>query len=129
MDLKKNCTAPELLKLLPVQEIAEIAKTTGIDYNAKKITGMRMMSMMIISFLSTTRLSQRIIGEEACEHKFPELFGIPFKDGPLSHSSISYRLDTMPVEFFEKSYTIVMKKLYEVLPPQYLEDRYVICDS
>lgn len=103
MELHKNCTAPELIRLLPLDEISKIAKETNIDYKAKKITGLRMMSMMLVSFLSTTRLSQRFIGEELCNHEFSELFRIALTDGTVTHSSVSHRLDTMPADFFEKA--------------------------
>ena len=129
MELQKDCTAPELLGLLPLDEISEIATNTEVDYKAKKITGIRMMSMMIVSFLSTTRLSQRYIGEELCNHEFSKLFKISLADGKVTHSSVSHRLDTMPTLFFKKSYQCVINTLQKLLPAEYLEDRYVMCDS
>ena len=115
--------------MLPLSDIDQIAHDTNVDYKAKKITGIRMISIMLVSFLSTTRLSQRYIGEELSNHEFSELFKLSFMDGKLSHSSVSHRLKNMNVDFFEKSYHKISEKLQTLLPPEYLEDRYVISDS
>lgn len=126
---EKGCTAQQLLKMLPLSDINLIARDTNVDYKSKKITGLRMMSIMLVSFLSTTRLSQRFIGEELSNHEFSELFNLSFQDGKLSHSSVAHRLDSMNVDFFAESYHMISQKLQALLPPEYLEDRYVICDS
>lgn len=126
---QNGCTAEQLLHLLPLSDINQIAHDTNVDYKAKKITGIRMISIMLVSFLSTTRLSQRYIGEELSNHEFSELFNLSFMDGKLSHSSVSHRLKSMNVDFFEKSYHKISEKLQSLLPPEYLEDRYVISDS
>lgn len=107
MNIPKNPTAVQLLKMLPMEQLKNIATESKADYKAKKLSAMRMMCMMTCSFLETTRLSQRYIGREWANHSFASLFGLTLQDGKVTHSSISHRLDTMPVKFFEDSYSLI----------------------
>lgn len=107
MNIPKNPTAIQLLKLLPLDELNEIAIDTKADFKAKKLPAMRMLCIMTCSYLDSTRLSQRFIGKEWANHSFASLFGLSLQDGRICHSSISHRLDTMPVKFFEDSYSLI----------------------
>lgn len=107
MKIPRNPTAVELLRLLPFDTLNDIAVDCKADFKAKKLPAMRMISMMTCAFLETTRLSQRFIGREWANHSFASLFGLSLQDGKVCHSSISHRLDTMPVKFFEDSYALV----------------------
>lgn len=107
MNIPKNPTAVQLLRILPFDKLNDIATDCKADYKAKKLSAMRMMCMMTCAFLETTRLSQRFIGREWANHSFASLFGLSLQDGKVEHSSISHRLDTMPVKFFEDSYSLV----------------------
>ena len=107
MNIPKNPTAIQLIKLLPLDKLNDIATDCKADYKAKKLPAMRMMCMMTCAFLETTRLSQRFIGREWANHSFASLFGLSLQDGRVQHSSISHRLDTMPVPFFEDSYSLI----------------------
>lgn len=107
MNIPKNPTTIDLIKLLPIDRLSAIATDCKADYKVKKLSAMRMMSIMTCAFLETTRLSQRIIGNEWSNHEFSHLFGLSTEDGKVSHSSISERLDKMPVKFFEDSYALI----------------------
>lgn len=107
MNIPEHPTAIQLLKLLPFDKLHEVALETKADFKAKKLPAMRMMCMMTCAFLETTRLSQRFIGREWANHSFASLFGLSLQDGKVRHSSISHRLDTMPVQFFEDSYSLI----------------------
>lgn len=107
MNIPKNPTAVQLLRILPFDKLNDIATDCNADYKAKKLSAMRMMCMMTCAFLETTRLSQRFIGREWANHSFASLFGLSLQDGTVQHSSISHRLDTMPVQFFEQSYSLI----------------------
>lgn len=102
-----NFSVIQLLKQMPLDKLSLIAEHDKVDYKAKKLTAMRMLCMMTCAFLESTRLSQRFIGEEWANHSFSKLFGQSLQEGKVSHSSISTRLDTMNVKFFEDSYQLI----------------------
>lgn len=118
MNIPKHPTSIQLLRLLPLEELQKFATDSHTDYKAKKLTGMRMLCMMTCAFLETTRLSQRYIGSDWGNLSFAELFGLSLEQGRVSHSSISHRLDTMPVEFFEKSYSLISEIGEEITTPE-----------
>ena len=118
MNIPNHPNCIQLLRLLPLEELQKIAVDTHTDYKAKKLTAMRMLCMMTCAFLETTRLSQRYIGSEWGNLSFAEPFGLSLEQGKVSHSSISHRLDTMPVEFFEKSYSLISDIGEEVTTPE-----------
>lgn len=107
MNIPAHPTAIQLLRLLPLEELHHVALETNADFKSKKLPVMRMICMMTCAFLETTHLSQRFIGREWANHSFASLFGLSLQDGEVQHSSISHRLDTMPVKFFEDSYSLV----------------------
>lgn len=107
MNIPANPTAIQLIGLLPIKELERYAADNNADYKVKKLSAMRMMCMMTCAFLDTTRLSQRFIGREWGNACFASLFGLSLQQGQVRHSSISHRLDTMPVKFFEDSYSLI----------------------
>lgn len=110
MNIPKHPSAVDLIRLLPLEKLNALAADYKADFKVKKLPAMRMLCMMTCAFLDTTRLSQRYIGNEWSNHSFASLFGLSLEEGKVSHSSISERLDSMPVKFFEESYSRISEK-------------------
>lgn len=100
----------DLIRELPLEEMREEAKELGVDYKSKKLDCISLLAYILQSFLLTTRLSQRKIGNSAGLMSLHELFGINIHEGKVSHSSISARLATINPKFFEDSYVMLYKR-------------------
>lgn len=105
----------DLIRELPLEEMREDAKELGVDYKSKKLDCISLLAYILQSFLLTTRLSQRKIGNSAGLMSLHELFGIDIHEGKVSHSSISERLSTINPKFFEDSYGMLYKRSQSVL--------------
>ena len=49
----------DILRMIPDEEIAKIAKDTKVDYCAKVLTGERLFYLLVFAFLSADHVSQR----------------------------------------------------------------------
>lgn len=120
----------DLIRELPLEEMRKDAKELGVDYKAKKLDCISLLAYILQSFLLTTRLSQRKIGNSAGLMSLHELFGINIHEGKVSHSSISERLSTINPKFFEDSYGMLYKRSQLVLGSEELyESRLVRIDT
>lgn len=49
----------DILRMIPDEEIAKIAKDTKVDYCAKVLTGERLFYLLVFTFLSADHVGQR----------------------------------------------------------------------
>lgn len=120
----------DLIRELPLDEMREDAKKLGVDYKSKKLDCISLLAYILQSFLLTTRLSQRKIGNSAGLMSLHELFGINIHEGKVSHSSISERLSTINPKFFEDSYGMLHKRCQlELGSDELYESRLVRIDT
>ena len=120
----------DLIRELPWEEMREDAQELGVDFKSKKLDCISLLAYILQSFLLTTRLSQRKIGNSAGLMSLHELFGINIHEGNVSHSSISERLSTINPKFFEDSYGMLYKRSQPVLGSEGLyESRLVRIDT
>lgn len=97
-----------MLKDLPFDQLEGIAKQTNVDYKAKKLQAMHLFLLMLDCFLRTTKYSQRLLGEDAAVMDLQRIYGVRYKDGRISHSSISERLKKISPEFFKLTYELLI---------------------
>lgn len=118
-----SVSAITLIKQLPYQEFSEIATRTKVDYKAKKLHGIDLISDLILSMLYSSQVSQRII---SMENGLPLLSDIRDDSGInrkiVCHSSISERLDKVSIEFFKDSYEFLCRKYQRFVPDSVLEE-------
>ena len=125
MSIKTNTrlSALSIIKHFPFDEIKQIATATKVDYKAKRLKGLNLMVDCIYAMLSSSQVSQRII---SLENGLPLLSDIPgleeYECSIVSHSSVSERLDKINIDFFEKSYYLLVEKYRSLVPEDYLDE-------
>lgn len=120
---KSPVTAISLIRQFPYDEVKQIADSTGVDYKAKKLKGTDLMIDCIYAMLASSQVSQRIL---SLENSLPPLRDLSAFEGhhmqPVSHSSISERLDSINMSFFEKTYDLMCEKYRALVPDDYLDE-------
>jgi hypothetical protein len=98
----------DLLKLIPEDSFACLAQNTQVDYKAHKLFGRSMFYLLLYGLISDTRVGQRSLADFFNSNKFKAFARL---DGSLttSHNSLSDRLATMPVSFFEQVYQLIYR--------------------
>jgi hypothetical protein len=96
--------------MIPDEELAKLAKDTKVDYCAKVLTGERMFYLLVYAFVKADRLSQRKLESVFASQPFKALFNYSV-DMKVTRSSISTRLSTINLDFFEQSFQLIYNKL------------------
>jgi len=96
--------------MIPDEELAKLAKDTKVDYCAKVLTGERMFYLLVYAFVKADRLSQRKLESVFASQAFKTLFNYSV-DMKVTRSSISTRLSTINLDFFEQSFQLIYNKL------------------
>ena len=81
----------DVLRMIPDEELAHLAKDTKVDYCAKALSGERMFYLLVFAFLSAEQVSQRKLETVFNNDLFKTLFNLSV-DAKVSRSSISTRL-------------------------------------
>ena len=95
--------------MVPDKMLAEVAARTKVDYCAKVLTGLRMFYLLLYALLCDDRLSQRKLEAVFASQPFKTLFNYS-PDMKVTRSSISTRLKTISLDFFEQAYELIYGK-------------------
>ena len=105
--------APELVRMIPDEELSRLAIETRVDHYSKVLRGERMFNLLLYAFINTDRVSQRRLEVMFNSQQFKMMFN--YAEGlNVSRSSISARLSKMSVTFFEKAYGLIYGRLSEL---------------
>lgn len=94
----------KLLSLISDDLLTELALETGVDYYAKKLQGEVVFKLLLYCIVSYKDNSLRTM-ESAYEKLAFQLLNHRYNQGSVKCNSISERLSTINVEYFEKLYT------------------------
>ena len=94
----------KLLSLISDDLLTELALETGVDYYAKKLQGEVVFKLLLYCIVSYKDNSLRTM-ESAYEKLAFQLLNHRYNQGSVKYNSISERLSTINVEYFEKLYT------------------------
>lgn len=92
--------------MIPDEELAKLALNTKVDYCSKVLKGERMFYLLVYAFLCADRLSQRKLETVFASRQFKSLFNYSV-DMKVTRSSISTRLSTINLDFFEQAYGLI----------------------
>ena len=106
---KLKVSATAVLRMIPDDLLAKIASDTKVDYCAKVLKGERLFYLLVYAFLCADRLSQRKLETVFSSQQFKSLFNYSV-DMKVSRSSISTRLSTINLDFFEQAYELIYGK-------------------
>ena len=107
---KLKVHAWDVIRLIPDELLAQLAANSKVDYCAKVLTGERMFYLLLYSLLCADRLSQRKLESVFASQPFKALFNYSV-DMKVTRSSISTRLSTINLDFFEQAYQLFYDQL------------------
>jgi len=107
-------TVKQLLSLIPDQALSTLAVKTGVDYQAKVLFGRSMFYLLLYGLAESDRTSLRSLEDIFNSRRFKLLFGLD-PEQTTRYNSISDRLATMNLDFFEQSY----KTIYDIFSEQF----------
>ena len=94
----------DLLKLIPDDLLLDLAAETKVDYQVKKLFGRNVFNLLLFGLLRSERIGLRSLEDFYKSRKFKALFKLPGTSPNAKYNSLSARLATMNVDFFEKAY-------------------------
>lgn len=109
-----NIRVESLLKYIPEESFAALAQHTQVDYKVHKLYGRSMFYLLLYGLLSDERVGQRSLADFFNSTKFKAFANLDEAER-VSHSSLSDRLATMPVSFFEQAY----RQVYQLFSRHY----------
>lgn len=105
----KNKDIISIIKSLPLDFMSSTATELGCDYKAKKLSSIRLFTLLLIGFLRNSTMSQRFTCEQSSCMFLDNILDMSIPVTPLAHSSLSERLSTMDPEFFAKVYERIFR--------------------
>ena len=106
----QGISVPQLLSLIPDEELARLAADTNVDYYSKVLYGRSVFYMILMGLLCSERASLRVLEDIFNRKGFKTMFNLdPSKT--IKHNSISERLDVMDVSFFEGAFALFYERL------------------
>ncbi|WP_266203304.1 IS4 family transposase [Pontibacter kalidii] len=107
-----------LLQYIPEESFSALAHQTRVDYKVHKLYGRSMFYLLLYGLISDERIGQRSLADYFNTAKF-RAFAKLDASSQISHSSLSDRLATMPVSFFEQAY----QQVYHLFSRHYGEQQ------
>jgi transposase len=99
----KKISAKELLKAIPDELLVRLSYFTDVDYQVKKLYGRNVFYLLLFGLLESTRVSLRSLEDIYNSRKFRYIFNLCHSQD-AKYNSISDRLKTMEVAYFEEIY-------------------------
>lgn len=112
----KKVTVKQLLALIPDQSVSALAIKTGVDYQAKVLFGRSMFYLLLYGLVESERTSLRSLEDIFNSRRFKLLFNLD-SGQTTRYNSISDRLATMNLDFFEESYKEIYSLFHEHFKP------------
>jgi hypothetical protein len=96
----------QLLDLIPDEELNRLALNTGVDYWASVLYGKSMFYLLLYGLADSDKTSLRSLEDIFNSQRFKFLFNLD-PNQTTRYNSISSRLATMEVSFFEEAYKLI----------------------
>lgn len=136
MDMKKRPTkemrdtdikvhAWDIIRMIPDEELAKIAKDSKVDYCSKVLSGERMFYLLLYCILKSEDISLRNLGKEFGKSHFKTLFNVS-QEGMVAHSSLSYRLAHIDLGFFQRAYDMMYERLSSLYTEKEMRGRHIV---
>jgi len=114
-----------VLRMIPDELLAKLARDTKVDYCAKVLKGERLFYLLVYALLCADRLSQRKLEAVFASQQFKSLFNFSV-DMKVTRSSISTRLSTVNLDFFEQAYGLLYERLSSLYTEKEIRDMYLV---
>ena len=107
----------QVLNHVPEELLSQFAVETKADYRVRVLQGGIIFNLLLYMLLTEIRFSQRSAGKTLMEASFHNLFPASSGSREVNHSSVSRRINTMPVEFFQKTYDYLYNEVRQLYTP------------
>lgn len=108
--MRTSITVKQLINCVPTETLEELAEITKVDHQVKKLSGEVMFKLLLMSVLSSEKVSLRIMEDLYQSKRFRMLVKLD-ADNTTKHTSLSDRLINIKAEFFEKLFEITYQQL------------------
>ncbi len=116
----------ELLKLIPEELLLDLAVETKVDYQVKKLYGRNVFNLLLYGLIRGERVGLRSLEDFYNSRKFKSLFKMPGTTKSAKYNSLSARLATMNVDYFERAYEAIYEQCSLLYDEQTLSSKYKI---
>ena len=116
----------DLLKLIPDDLLFDLAAQTKVDYQVKKLYGRNVFNLLLFGLLDGERIGLRSLEDFYNSRKFRALFKLPGTMPSAKFNSLSARLATMNVMYFEKAYEAIYEQCSLLYDEPTLSSQYKI---
>jgi hypothetical protein len=116
----------DLLKLIPEDLLFDLAAETNADYQVKKLYAENVFNLLLYGLIKSERVGLRSLEDFYNSKKFKSLFKMPGTTKSAKYNSLSVRLATMNVDFFEKAYQAIYEQCSLLYDESVLSSRYKI---
>lgn len=123
---KDGIGVSDLLKLIPDDLLFDLAAETKVDYQVKKLYGRNVFNLLLYGLLKGDRIGLRSLEDFYNSRKFKALFALPGTKPDAKYNSISVRLATMKVSYFEKAYQSIYEQCSLLYDESTLSKQYKI---
>src|SRR5437763_2760551 len=121
--MKSSITVKQLINCIPAKNLEEIAQSTKVNHQVKKLTGEVILKLLLMSVLSTDKISLRVMEDLYQSKRFQLLTDTK---GKTRHTSLSDRLMNINAEYFEQIYEFTYKELSRKYPIEAIHKHYII---
>jgi transposase len=116
----------DLLKLIPEDLLHDLAKETKADYQVKKLYAQNVFNLLLYGLIKGEKVGLRSLEDFYNSKKFKSLFQMPGTTKSAKYNSLSARLATMNVVYFEKAYEAIYEQCSQLYDATILSARYKI---
>lgn len=120
MSTKQSCgkvSVKQLLELIPDEGLSKLSSQTKVDHYTKVLYGKSMFYLLLYGLASTEKTSLRGLEDVFNSRRFKFLFNLDPAQS-TRYNSISSRLATMDVGFFEQAYGLIHATFRDHFSPQ-----------
>src|SRR5258706_7556600 len=103
-----------LINCIPTDELEKLAEVTQVNHQVKKLTGEIMFKLLLMSVLSSEKVSLRVMEDLYRSKRFRLLAGLDVEN-TTKHTSLSDRLININADFFEQ----IFDTTYQLLSSKY----------
>ena len=118
--------ASDLLKLIPEDLLMDLAVETKADYQVKKLYAQNVFNLLLYGLLKGEKVGLRSLEDFYNSKKFKALFRMPGTTKSAKYNSLSARLATMNVAYFEKAYEAIYEQCSLLYDESILSSKYKI---
>lgn len=104
--IPSNIAIKSLLELIPEKELARLSRDTRVDYQVKTLYRRTMFYLLLYGLAVCEKTSLRGLEDVFNSNRFKMLFSLA-PDSRAKYNSLSDRLATMELSFFEEAYQVI----------------------